>query len=803
MKSPLVSVCVPVYNAAPYLKECIDSILGQTYADFELLIVDDGSTDESALIAQRYADGRIRFMQNRHDYIGSLNRLLDEARGAYIARMDADDVMMPYRLERQVRYMEAHPDADIVGGAMVYTDHEGRERVIAYSEQPVTAGHLLSGPVMAHPTVMMRAQSVAALRYDRRSVYAEDYQFWCQALKAGLKMVSMPDVLIRYRFTGTNVCCTHASEQREAALRAKADLEGWVTADEAGYATPAGALQPDTDKKLTAIITFLNEGIELERTVADIRRTVADGVDIIVINDCSFDGYPYGEHLAPYHVHYVVNRHRLGVAASRDLGVRLCRTPYFLLLDAHMRFYQSDWADRIVEELQADDRQLLCCQGRFLYKDEATGLVDEGKDKPVTFGAFSPFQKNAVWPDITWNYREHRPGRRTESIPTVLGAAYAVSKRYWQRLRGLEGLHNYGADEQYISLKVWLEGGRCTLLKDVVVGHIYRKKAPYLILGRDSVYNLLLIARLLFPQSLHAQTVSTAMALYRDLAREALRDLDANREAIGELKTYLHGIFTRTLGSLLPMHQACREYNPETIRRLDTLLSDVARHLQEHQPADDGLMEGKTGALLWLCHYAAWRGSEDESVLTETVAALYEVIEKHVCEQRLPWNFRYGVSGIGWGMLYLYAKGLLDDRPDELTDVIDGQLSAVSPESMTDGGVETGAGGVLAYLTLRLAAGRPERPALPLEKWYEKARALRDTDSRREVIYYAQLFCSVYENGPEPAAPLIGSWLRAPEHIPQNLSGCRYTLADGLLGTTLQALLHMQITRTNPYPDED
>ena len=113
---PAVSVCMPVYNAARYLTECIDSILAQTFTDFELLIVDDGSTDNSRDIVRSYHDKRIRLIENRHDYIGSLNKLLDEAKGKYIARMDADDVMMPYRLAAQFGYMEKHIEVGVLGG---------------------------------------------------------------------------------------------------------------------------------------------------------------------------------------------------------------------------------------------------------------------------------------------------------------------------------------------------------------------------------------------------------------------------------------------------------------------------------------------------------------------------------------------------------------------------------------------------------------------------------------------------------------------------------------------------------------
>lgn len=789
-----ISICMPVYNASLYLRECIDSILFQSFTNFELLIVDDGSTDDSVEIVRSYPDSRIRLIKNKHDYIGSLNLLLQEAKGKYIARMDSDDIMMSNRLETQYAYMETHPDIDILGGSLKYFNRE-IEKIITYREDIITAGDLLNGAVLAHPTVMMRSSSMSNLRYNKSYIYAEDYHLWCQAFMAGLRMTNIPDVLIKYRLTNTNISTLHKEQQKQAASKARDELEEWLTEKEARYAMPVGTSIPQSTKKLTVIITFLNEGEELERTLSEIRKTVADAVEIIVINDGSYDGYAYGEKVALYNVHYLVNRHRLGVAASRDLGIALCNTPYFLLLDAHMRFYDRSWATRIVEELQANERQLLCCQGRILYKDEETGDFEETNGISTSYGAYFPFQKDSVWPDITWNYKEQHPKEHTESIPAVLGAAYAASKRYWQRLRGLEGLHNYGADEQYISLKVWLEGGRCTLLKDVVIGHIYRKKAPYLILGRDSIYNLMFIAKLLFPQNIYSNTVATAISLYREFAIEALRSFEEHKTIINELRSYFKSIFVHSIEQILPMHQACREYDEESFARAESLLSDTACHLQKHLPTDDGLMEGKTGALIWLCHYESFVSSNHTNV---TALELYSIIETHVEEQRLSWNFRYGVSGIGWGLLYLYAKELINIRPDNLTDCIDNQLRLIQPESIKDYSLETGATGVLAYLTMRLVFGKPEKPDLPLDRWYNKAKAIFSSNKRQEVIYYAHLYCSIYEDNAGSLSPLIGIWLNAPTHLPQKINDAHYTLADGLLGTTLQVMSLLQTTKRHP-----
>ena len=115
--NPKVTVLMPVYNCEKYLRESIESILNQTFKDFEFLIINDGSSDKSAEIVESYNDNRINFVQNEKNIglAASLNRGLDIAKGEYIARMDADDISLPERLEKQVRFMETNPQIGICG----------------------------------------------------------------------------------------------------------------------------------------------------------------------------------------------------------------------------------------------------------------------------------------------------------------------------------------------------------------------------------------------------------------------------------------------------------------------------------------------------------------------------------------------------------------------------------------------------------------------------------------------------------------------------------------------------------------
>lgn len=116
MDSPTVSIYMPMYNASRYLRECIDSVLAQTFTDFEFLIADDGSTDNSVKIVESYSDPRIRLIKREHDYIATLNTLISEAKGKYIAKMDADDIMTPNRISDQFSFMESNTDVDIMFG---------------------------------------------------------------------------------------------------------------------------------------------------------------------------------------------------------------------------------------------------------------------------------------------------------------------------------------------------------------------------------------------------------------------------------------------------------------------------------------------------------------------------------------------------------------------------------------------------------------------------------------------------------------------------------------------------------------
>lgn len=303
--------------------------------------------------------------------------------------------------------------------------------------------------------------------------------------------------------------------------------------------------QQNEKRKLTAVISFLNEGEEVENTVASVLEYAEDKVDIIVINDGSSALYDYEEMLAPYpDVTYIKNEKRKGVAACRDMGVEMAKTPYFILLDSHMRFYREGWVDEITQLLDEDDRRILCCQTKPLEKDESDEIIPMHLKTP--YGARINFTEEDCLLDPKWRcIPDPDPEATIIDVPCVLGATYAGSRRYWQYLRGYEGLRLYGLEEPYISMKAWLEGGKCQLIKDIEVGHIYRTRSPYRIANNEIMYNRMVIASLLLPSELKARVFEACHRQNESLFQLSNELLTENADQLNTLLNYYNSIWNR------------------------------------------------------------------------------------------------------------------------------------------------------------------------------------------------------------------------------------------------------------------
>ncbi len=298
-------------------------------------------------------------------------------------------------------------------------------------------------------------------------------------------------------------------------------------------------------KLLTVIISFLNEGYEVERTVSSVLEFAENKVDILVINDGSNSLYDYEKMLRPYpNIKYVKNEVRQGVTACRHWGVQQIETPYFILLDAHMRFYEKGWVDKIVSYLQEDDRRILCCQTRALMKDESEEIVLY-PNRRTSYGAYIILQQEDKLLSPKWIYKSRMYSHNAiEDIPCVLGATYAASKRYWNHIKGLEGLEMYGYEEPYISMKTWLEGGKCQLIKDIEVGHIYRTKFPYRVSNDEMMYNRMWIASVLLPETWKKRIYEMSKEQNDFIFQSVMKRLEEKGAIIKDLRNYYRQICT-------------------------------------------------------------------------------------------------------------------------------------------------------------------------------------------------------------------------------------------------------------------
>lgn len=199
---PLVSVIMPLYNAEAYLREAIDSILAQSYPHFELLIMNDGSSDSSEAICLSYSDPRINYHFHQNiGLAGTLNKGLELSAGTYIARQDQDDIAHKTRFEKQVAYLEAQPSVLLLGTrANVFSDTQKFIKLHDHATHPaVLKFDLLFDNPFVHSTVMFRKKDIDLIGgYNTDRSYFEDYDLWSRFAQKG-DVANLNDVLLEYR----------------------------------------------------------------------------------------------------------------------------------------------------------------------------------------------------------------------------------------------------------------------------------------------------------------------------------------------------------------------------------------------------------------------------------------------------------------------------------------------------------------------------------------------------------------------------------------------------------------------------
>ncbi|ADE13799.1 glycosyl transferase family 2 [Nitrosococcus halophilus Nc 4] len=216
---PKISVLMSAYNCGPYIVEAVSSISAQTYPNFEFLIIDDASTDDTWRKLQQCTrnDGRIRLFQNSRNLgvAHSINTLIPKSTGEYIARMDADDIALPTRFEQQVAVLDSGK-ADLCGGWMTVFGTDTEVMWSAPSNDTEIKAGLLFTPMFSQPTVMLRRELMEQHQYDPSTVPAEDYDLWVRMAPEAI-MHNIPTPLVRYRIHPTQISARMQQKQWESA----------------------------------------------------------------------------------------------------------------------------------------------------------------------------------------------------------------------------------------------------------------------------------------------------------------------------------------------------------------------------------------------------------------------------------------------------------------------------------------------------------------------------------------------------------------------------------------------------------
>ncbi|MCB2076120.1 MAG: glycosyltransferase [Novosphingobium sp.] len=291
MTTPALTIAMSVYNNGPYVGEAIDSILTQTFDDFEFLIVNDGSTDGSGDVIDARAadDSRIRVIhQENRGFVASLNRLFAEARCDWIARMDGDDISLPQRLERQVAFIRANPGYAVVGCDAYLIGPDGKRLKKEGGEKPPTHegifANLEGGPLINHNAAMIARQPVLELGGYRPAYrHCEDYDLWLRLIDVA-RFANLPEELIAYRVYPGQVSNKHLVEQaRNAAIAWQARLERLD-----GRADPTEGLDelPTLDRvdsvfRRDGVATYVRDRV-VERMLYSPEALGGDGYDLLL-----------------------------------------------------------------------------------------------------------------------------------------------------------------------------------------------------------------------------------------------------------------------------------------------------------------------------------------------------------------------------------------------------------------------------------------------------------------------------------------------------------------------------------------
>ncbi len=341
---PRISVLISVHNTESYIEEALRSIYNQTCQDFEVVIIDDASTDGTSEILLKMKDRRTVIYRNsvNRGLTKSLNIGLKLCRGEYVARMDADDISHPQRFERQVKFLEENPDCAAVGSWCYRIDADGKIHG-AYDRRPTSPedikNRLLAGNCIAHTTAMIRKAAFVKIGgYNDKYMYAQDHDLWLR-LSEVADLWNIEEYLVGLRFWPGNITAIKRDQQDK--FSRLAIQEALVRRDISELPTAGGGIkccnhQGSYQPKFSIVMANYNNGKYIAEAIESVLKQTFNDWELIIVEDCSSDNSleVIGKYLDDSRVRLVQHKHNQGYTASLKTGIANMRSDYFGILDS-------------------------------------------------------------------------------------------------------------------------------------------------------------------------------------------------------------------------------------------------------------------------------------------------------------------------------------------------------------------------------------------------------------------------------------------------------------------------------------
>ncbi|MGA1874719.1 MAG: glycosyltransferase [bacterium] len=385
--NPSISVVMSVFNGGKYLESSLNSVLNQTFQDFECIIINDASIDNTEEILKRFNDPRIKIAANPENLglTKSLNKGLSLSKGKYIARMDADDISLPHRFEKQLTFLEENPDHALVGSSYYQIDDRGKIGSlikVLTNDSNIRPG-LKNQNWFGHGSVMMRRD--AALRlggYNERYTYAQDYDLWLRMAET-YKVANLEEPLYCWRLTSSCISMYKEAEQKyyaSLAISEAKEREKKKVIDEKKIVSSSNL------PMVSVIVPTYNRPDMLADALKSILDQSYQNFEIIVVNDAGIDV----ENIVTSLNHegtitYIKHSRNRGLAAARNTGIKVARGKYIAYLDDDDLFY-PDHMKTLITFLDGNDYRIAYTDAHRAHQKKNEGkYITLEKDVPYSF----------------------------------------------------------------------------------------------------------------------------------------------------------------------------------------------------------------------------------------------------------------------------------------------------------------------------------------------------------------------------------------------------------------------------------